>query len=276
MISATRVSYRYGTRAVVDEVTLSTLSGRVLGIIGPNGSGKTTLLRMLHGSLSPSSGEVRLIPDAPAPASERGSEGGTPLTRMSPRRIAEQVAVVVQESETHPAATVAETVLLGRTARLAAFARSSSEDHAVALAALERVGAVELARRSLGALSGGERQRVLIARALAQQTDHLLLDEPTNHLDIKYQHEVLALVKSLEQTTVVVLHDLNLAAAYCDELVLLDRGRVVEAGAPDVVLRPDLIERVYGIGTRRLDFDGRMQLAFAPLPATSEAQRASE
>jgi iron complex transport system ATP-binding protein len=127
------------------------------------------------------------------------------------------------------------------------------------------VGAAHLARRSVAQLSGGERQRVLIARAVAQESAHLLLDEPTNHLDIRYQHEVLSLVRHLGGTIVVVLHDLNLAARYCDRLVLLDRGAVAGAGTPDEVLQPDLIRRVYGIDARRVDVDGTPNLLFAPL-----------
>ena len=161
--------------------------------------------------------------------------------------------------------TVADTVLLGRAPHLATFQRPSRDDHRIAAAALTRVGVRHLADRVFAGLSGGEKQRVLIARALTQQADHLLLDEPTNHLDIRYQHEVLQLVRRLEVTTVVVLHDLNLAARYCDELVLLDAGRVAAAGTPDAVLRPEVLEPVYGIGVRRVPTDDGVQLLFRPL-----------
>nr|WP_208295046.1 ABC transporter ATP-binding protein [Glycomyces sp. NRRL B-16210] len=113
-------------------------------------------------------------------------------------------------------------------------------------------------------MSGGERRRALIAWALAQAATHLLLDEPTNHLDVRYQHEILALVAGLELCTVAVLHDLNLAARYCDALVLLDRGRIAAAGTPDEVLRPEVIEPVYRITARRFDIEGVPQLLFAP------------
>lgn len=110
---------------------------------------------------------------------------------------------------------------------------------------------------------------MLIGRALAQQADHLLLDEPTNHLDIRYQHEVLQLVRALEVTTIVVLHDLNLAARYCDQVVLLERGRVKAAGTPDEVLRPEILEPVYHIGVQRVLSDGELQLLFRPLAPPS-------
>jgi iron complex transport system ATP-binding protein len=165
--------------------------------------------------------------------------------------------------------TVAEMVLLGRGPHLATFQRTRSQDHAIAARALERVGAAHLAQRPFAGLSGGERQRVLIARALTQESTHLLLDEPTNHLDVRYQHEVLGLVADLAHdlhtTTVVVLHDLNLAARYCDDVVLLGDGGVAAAGAAADVLVPDLLEPVYGIGVERIEAGGQLHLLFHPL-----------
>ncbi|WP_235738898.1 ABC transporter ATP-binding protein [Nocardioides alcanivorans] len=251
MIGAERLSHAYGDRQVVDGVSLTARPGRVLGLIGPNGSGKTTLLRMLYGSLRPSAGRVTI--------------DDRPLASWSRRELARKVAVVVQESGTESTLTVAEQVMLGRLPRLGTFQRTSEADHAVVSDALARVGATHLAGRPFTALSGGERQRVLIARALAQQGEFLLLDEPTNHLDIRYQHEVLDLVRSVADSAIVVLHDLNLAARYCDDLVLLDRGRVAAAGTPDEVLDPDLLERVYAIHASRTDLDGHPQLLFRPI-----------
>lgn len=164
---------------------------------------------------------------------------------------------------------MAETVLLGRSPHLTTFQRYSAQDYRIAAAALAEVGARHLADRVFAGLSGGEKQRVLIGRALAQQADHLLLDEPTNHLDIRYQHEVLQLVRALEVTTIVVLHDLNLAARYCDQVVLLERGRVKAAGTPDEVLRPEILEPVYHIGVQRVLSDGELQLLFRPLAPPS-------
>lgn len=154
-------------------------------------------------------------------------------------------------------------VLLGRSPHRSTFESYSSEDHRIAAAALTRVGARHLADRDYGRLSGGEKQRVLIARTLAQQADHLLLDEPTNHLDIRYQHEVLNLVRGIGVTTVVVLHDLNLATRYCDRLVLLDHGKVVSAGRPEEVLTPEVLEPVYGVAVRRLSESSCVQLIFS-------------
>lgn len=252
MITGTGLTFAYRDAAVVRDVSLVADEGLVTGLVGPNGSGKTTLLRMLYGALEPQSGLV--------------SVDGHRLRDLSPRELARKVAVVVQEPQSETTATVGEAALLGRLPHLHGFARPDDEDHAVTADALDRVGVGHLGRRDFAGLSGGERQRVLIARAVAQQATHLLLDEPTNHLDIRFQHEILGLVRRLGSTTVVVLHDLNLAARYCDHLVMLDRGRIAGEGPPHEVLRPELIRDVYGIEARRIDIDGMPNLLFSPLP----------
>ncbi|GAA4113997.1 ABC transporter ATP-binding protein [Enteractinococcus coprophilus] len=254
MITGTNLTYAYGNHRVINNISLSSALGRVLGIIGPNGSGKTTLLRLLYGALQPQEGAVCI--------------DGKPLSQLNPREIAQQLAVVVQEPYEENAITVGEMVLLGRTPHTPPFTRTTAEDHRLAADALERVGVAHLGHRSFTSLSGGERQRVLIARALAQQGRHLLLDEPTNHLDIRYQHEILALVRSLSVTTLVVLHDLNLAAQYCDELILLDHGQVAASGTPEDVLKPELIYEVYGIHAIRHQVADHVHLSFAlpPIP----------
>ncbi|MGH3686393.1 MAG: ABC transporter ATP-binding protein [Pseudonocardiaceae bacterium] len=210
---------------------------------------KTTLLRILYASLRPSAGAVNL--------------DDTLIESLSVRNISRRVGVVAQESPSEIPLRVSEMVLLGRSPHRSTFESYSSEDHRIAAAALTRVGARHLADRDYGRLSGGEKQRVLIARTLAQQADHLLLDEPTNHLDIRYQHEVLNLVRGIGVTTVVVLHDLNLATRYCDRLVLLDHGKVVSAGRPEEVLTPEVLEPVYGVAVRRLSESSCVQLIFS-------------
>lgn len=251
MISADGVSWRYGANPVIDGVSVTARPGRVLGLIGPNGSGKTTLLRLLYGALRSSTGRVAV--------------DGDDLAGLPARDAAKRLAVVVQEAGGETALTVAELVLLGRGPHLSTFQRTGRADHEIAARCLARVGAAHLGARAFAGLSGGERQRVLIARALAQQATHLLLDEPTNHLDIRYQHEILQLVRDLGTCAVVVLHDLNLAARYCDDLVLLGGGGVVAAGTVDEVLEPAVLESVYGIGIQRLDLDGAIHLLFHPI-----------
>ncbi|MGB6162324.1 MAG: ABC transporter ATP-binding protein [Pseudonocardiaceae bacterium] len=249
MISASEVSFDYDGSLVLTGAGLVAKPGEMLGLIGPNGSGKTTMLRLLYAALRPATGTVSL--------------DDTPVASLSISDISRRIGVVAQESPSEIPLTVAEMVLLGRSPHRSAFENYHSEDHRIAAAALTRVGARHLADRNYGQLSGGEKQRVLIARTLAQQTDHLLLDEPTNHLDIRYQHEVLNLVRSIGVTTVVVLHDLNLAARYCDQLVLLDRGEVVRAGRPEDVLTPEILEPVYGVTVRRLSEPSCVQLIFS-------------
>ncbi|MGH3916194.1 MAG: ABC transporter ATP-binding protein, partial [Pseudonocardiaceae bacterium] len=248
MISAEGISFDYDGSLVLADVGLVAPPGQVVGLIGPNGSGKTTLLRVLYNALRPRAGLVTL--------------DDTPVGTLGPRQLARRFAVVAQESPPEIPVTVADVVLLGRSPLRSAFQRYTSDDYRSAAAALQRVGARHLADRNFPSLSGGEKQRVLIARALAQQADHLLLDEPTNHLDIRYQHEVLGLVQALGVTTIVVLHDLNLAARYCEQLVLLDNGKVVCAGRTEDVLTPAVLEPVYEVAVRRLSELGSVQLIF--------------
>lgn len=248
MITAKDVSFGYDGTLVLNGVGLAAVPGQVVGLIGPNGSGKTTLLRTLYAALTPRTGLVSI--------------DDTPVGSLSTRDIAKSIAVVTQEGATELPITVAEMVLLGRSPHRSAFQGYTTRDHIAAAAALRRVGARDLAYRVFATLSGGEKQRVLIARTLAQDAAHLLLDEPTNHLDIRYQHEVLQLVRALGVTTVVVLHDLNLAARYCDQLVLLDGGEVARTGTPNEVLSPEALEPIYGLSVRRLWEDGCLQLIF--------------
>ncbi|QZN87016.1 ABC transporter ATP-binding protein [Cellulomonas sp. C5510] len=256
MIEAVGVHHAWGRDPVLRGVDLTVAPGEVVALVGPNGSGKTTLLRTLYRAVTPDAGTVRV--------------GGDDLRRLRRAEIARRLAVVVQEDPGDLPQTAAQTVLLGRhpartprTPRTAGAGRGGHDDHAAALAALHRVGAAHLARRPVTELSGGERQRVLIARALAQGAPRLLLDEPTNHLDVHYQHEVLHLVRDLGLTTVVVLHDLNLAARYADRLVLLDAGRVVAQGAPADVLSSDALTAVLRVDAAPVRAgDGRPQLLF--------------
>lgn len=248
MIEARGVTVRFGAVTAVDGVSLTVPDDGVLGLVGPNGSGKTTLLRTLYGAVTPTAGQVLL--------------DGSPLTDLRRKEVARRIAVVAQEhTDTGTPMSVAELVMLGRLPHQGFTAQVSASDRAVVGDALASVGLADLASREVAVLSGGERQRALIARALAQQTRHVLLDEPTNHLDVRFQHEVLELVSGLPGAA-VVLHDLNLAARYCDQTVVLDHGRVVASGSPEEVLTPEILEPVYGVRVKRVDLDGEMHLLF--------------
>ncbi|MBE7194311.1 MAG: ABC transporter ATP-binding protein [Gordonia polyisoprenivorans] len=254
MINASDISFAYQDSVVLSGATVIAQDGDVVGLIGPNGSGKTTLLQTLYAALRPRSGVVELDQVA--------------VADLRPVELAKKIAVVPQQNDPELPITVVEMVLLGRAPLRSMFQSYSRHDYRQAAAALHRVNGRHLADRPFTALSGGEKQRVLIARSLAQEADHLLLDEPTNHLDIRYQHEILGLVRSLAITTVVVLHDLNLAARYCNRLILLEGGRVVATGSPDDVLRPEILEPVYRISVQRVDDPEGLQLIFRPAPST--------
>jgi iron complex transport system ATP-binding protein len=208
---------------------------RLISILGPNGSGKSTLLRILVGLLAPTGGSVRL--------------GGLALSQIGRAAMARRIGYVPQETLALGGFTVLETVLMGRSPHTGALGFESAVDWAAARGALRLTDTAEFADRRLEELSGGERQRVIIARALAQQPELILLDEPTSFLDIRHQHAIYSLLARLvreeSKTVVCVSHDLNLAAAYADALVLLDHGRVASSGSPEEVLRSEILSPVY-------------------------------
>ncbi|MSQ41495.1 MAG: ABC transporter ATP-binding protein [Dehalococcoidia bacterium] len=220
---------------VLDGATLTLRAGELLGLVGPNGAGKTTLLRAATARVPLASGRVEVA--------------GRPLHALSPRALARLVAVVQQLPEAPTTMAVAELVLLGRTPHLRLLGRESARDYAAAGEAMRRAGCARFAGRALGTLSGGERRRAFVARALAQEPALLLLDEPTANLDPQAQGEIFALLRELAADgagVLVVVHDLTLAAAYCDRIALLHSGRIVVAGAPEAVLTAEHVRRAYG------------------------------
>lgn len=227
--------YGGGSRPALDGVDLEAGPGEVVGLAGPNGSGKSTLVRILSGVLD----------------GYRGSAGldGREVRELSPRDLARQVAVVPQEPSFGLPFTALETVLLGRHPHLSGLAFESQRDVELAHEALRRSGIDALAGRPIHELSSGERQRVVFAKALAQQPRALLLDEPASFLDVRHQVELYDLVRDMardEGTTVLtVLHDLNLAAEYCDRIYLLKAGRVEAAGATGEVFTYATLKRVF-------------------------------
>ncbi len=235
LLEAHAVEVELGGNTILDGVGIEVRAGEIVGLVGPNGAGKSTLLRAATGLVPLRGGEIRV--------------GGDGLDRLARRELARRVAVVQQLPEAPATLRVRQLALLGRHPHLRLLARESSRDLAIAEGALRQAGCGELAGRELGTLSGGERRRAFIARALAQQAPLLLLDEPTANLDAGAQHEVLELVADLARSgtgVLLVVHDLTLAIAYCDRLVLLDRGRVAAAGAPADVITPELVGRLYG------------------------------
>jgi iron complex transport system ATP-binding protein len=222
---------------VLDQVSATIPSGQIVGILGPNGSGKTTLLRLINGTLTPRSGTIYL--------------DDQPVQRLSRRELARRMAVVPQETHLAFDYSVLEMVLMGRHPHLGIFEVEGPSDLAIARDALTATGTEQLEDRDFNTLSGGEKQRVIIAAALAQAPHLLLLDEPTASLDLGYQLEVSSLLHRLNRerdiTMVLSTHDLNIAAALCDALVLIRQGHVVAAGPTDEVLTPEHIEALYDV-----------------------------
>lgn len=229
---------RYATEGhtLLHGVDLAARPGETVGVVGPNGSGKTTLLRCVYGALRPTAGRVLL--------------DGADAAGLGARDRARRVAVVPQDAAGTFGLTVREVVAMGRSPHKRFWEQDGPDDVRRVAEALRTVGAGGFADRRYDALSGGERQRALVARALVQDPGLLALDEPTNHLDIRYQLEILGLVRALPATALLVLHDLNLAASYCDRLYVLSDGRVAASGTPAQVLTEDLLAEVYGVRTR--------------------------
>jgi iron complex transport system ATP-binding protein len=223
-------------RTALRGVSLIVAPGEVLGLVGPNGSGKTTLIRAVTGTVTPASGVVQLL--------------GDDVSSLSQRERALRAAVVPQAPLLPDAFTALEIVLMGRTPHLRLLENEGAADLTAVERAMRATDTWEFADRPAGELSGGERQRVVVARALAQEAPLLLLDEPTAHLDLGHQAGVLGLVRRLcredGRGVLAVVHDLTLAARYCDRLVLLAAGEVVAEGSASDVLRADILGKVYG------------------------------
>lgn len=231
------LSFSYENVVVLNNVTFEAKQGRIAGIIGPNGSGKTTLIRCIANILKPHQGTV-FFDDKD--------------TRIyTNKELAQCLSVVPQITNLTTGFTVFETVLLGRYPHLGVFQRESREDYHIVNSTLERVGISHLAKRDVDELSGGEKQLVTIALALAQDPQILCLDEPTLHLDINMQYKIMDLCKEISRdkriVVIVVLHDLALAAQYCDDLIILKDGKVKTMGSPDKVIVKEFIFDTYGV-----------------------------
>ncbi|MFC7397510.1 ABC transporter ATP-binding protein [Chelatococcus sp. GCM10030263] len=249
-IAARDVRWSAAGRMIVDGVTITAAPGSTLGLIGPNGSGKSSLLRLICGLRRVASGIVTL--------------GETDIARLSRAAVARRLAFVEQLATTEAQVTVLDIVRLGRTPHRGPLSPWTEADDEAVENALRQVG-LECKRHQLWhTLSGGERQRAQIARALAQTPSELLLDEPTNHLDIQHQLEILSLVRRLPATSIVALHDINLAAMFCDAVAVLREGRVVAAGPPNEIVTAPMIRDVFGVSAQveRSRHNGRPHVHF--------------
>ncbi|MFW9906219.1 MAG: ABC transporter ATP-binding protein [Candidatus Thorarchaeota archaeon] len=231
------LSFNYENVVALNDVTFEAKQGRITGIIGPNGSGKTTLLRCIAKVLKKKEGTVLF--------------GDKDTHLLKNKEIAKVLSVVPQLSNLTTGFTVFETVLLGRYPHLGFLQRESERDYDIVNSTLERIGITHLAKRDVDELSGGEKQLVTIALALAQEPQILCLDEPTLHLDINMQYMIMDLCREISRDkriiVIVVLHDLALAAQYCDDLIILKNGKIKAMGSPDEVILEDFILDIYGV-----------------------------
>jgi iron complex transport system ATP-binding protein len=235
-LTANNVNLKIGQQQILSDVSLNIGAGKVMGVLGPNGAGKTSLLKMLSGQLA---------------SHHSVSWNNKTLTDYDPMSLAKQIAVVNQLNESVFALDLYQIVRMGLLPHKSLLSRQTPEDDKSISDAISRVGLDNKIQQSFNSLSGGEQQRGLIARALVQKAALIVLDEPVNHLDIYYQHQVLKLLRSLAHklniTVVMSLHDLNLAANYCDHLCLLDQGKMVAQGPPEHVLTSQRLEQVFRI-----------------------------
>ena len=236
MLSIEKLAFSYGDKIVIDGFDLEVRPGELVGIVGPNGTGKSTLLRLISGVLKADSGVIRL--------------NGRDQAGLKAKERALLVSVVPQNPRMPLGFRVIDLVLMGRNAHLSLLQWESRRDTEVAREALELTDTLDLADRVIDSLSGGERQRVIIAMALAQESPIMLLDEPTSNLDLSHQTGVMDLVTTVQRrregVVVVAMHDLTLAAQYCDRLVMLSNGRIHAEGRPQDVLTVENISGVYG------------------------------
>ncbi len=238
MISLDGIEVTFDGTTVLDDVSLSVERGEFLALVGPNGAGKTTLLRTCNGLIEPNAGTVSVAEED--------------VSTLSARAIGRLVATVPQETTLAFDFDVEDVVAMGRTPHRSRFSMAASEDHAAVEAALDRTDTARFANRSVGELSGGERQRVLLARALAQATPVLLLDEPTASLDINHQVRTLSMASALTdegKTVIAAIHDLELAARFCDRIALLSEGSVLDVGRPEDVLGAEQLETAFDVRT---------------------------
>ena len=237
LLTAQDVSFRRDGQDILRGVTFAAAAGELVGLIGPNGAGKSTLLKVISGLWPGATGTIHLL--------------DRPLSAYSPRDAARVVAQVPQITALDFPFTVRQVVMMGRNPHLGRFELETERDRSIAERAMRRTQTLHLADRLIGTLSGGERQRVLIARALTQEPRLLLLDEPTANLDLQHQVGIMILIGDLIRGeglgAVAAVHDLELAARFCDRVVLMARGAVLAEGVPADVLTPDHVRAAYGV-----------------------------
>ncbi|MFP3916904.1 ABC transporter ATP-binding protein [Lysinibacillus telephonicus] len=230
---AKEMEIRIGKKEIIKNMSIHVKKQQFVGLIGPNGCGKSTLLKSIYKSLTPHKGSVFL--------------NEVDVLKTSEKKVSQRLGVVGQFNEMNFDLTVQQMVMLGRTPHKKMLESDNQEDFQIVEEALVRTNLIDYKNRSFLSLSGGEKQRVILARTIAQQPKFMILDEPTNHLDIRYQIEILSCVKSLNIGVLAALHDLEMAAHYCDYIYAIKNGEVYAHGTPNEVLTSETIEALYQI-----------------------------
>ena len=233
---------------ILKDINIEVDNKEVVGIIGPNGSGKSTLLKCIYRVLKPNDGAILL--------------DNIDIKDMSVKESSKRLAVLSQHNNYNFDFTVKDIVLMGRSPHKKFMERDNKNDYDIANEALKKVDMFEFKDRSFQSLSGGEQQRVILARALAQQPQCLILDEPTNHLDIKYQLQLMRIVKGLGIEVIAAIHDLNIAAMYCDKIYVLKDGEVIKYGKPKDILTQELIKDVYEVDSEVIVKEERVHISY--------------
>ncbi|GAA6136041.1 ABC transporter ATP-binding protein [Oceaniserpentilla sp. 4NH20-0058] len=231
LLSAQNLCWQVANKPIVNDVSFDVHQGQFVGLIGPNGAGKSSLMRCLYRVNTPTSGQV--------------SFAGKDVWQLSAKQNAKNMSVILQEHSDHLGLTVRDVVSQGLTPHKSLFEWDNSQDGLLINQVMSQVDVLGLSQSPFQTLSGGEKQRVMLARALIQNTELLIMDEPTNHLDVHYQADMMNQVKQINKTVFASFHDLNLAAAFCDYLLVLDKGCLVASGSPQDVLTQDLIQSVF-------------------------------
>ena len=233
VIEVCHLNLKIAEHHILNNINFTIQPGRFVGLIGPNGAGKSSLLRCLYRYAAPSAGRITFF--------------GKSLSDYPRQEYAKHVAVVLQEIPDQFNLTVFDVVAMGVLPHKTLFSSVNQQDKTQIINAIDKVGLNDKSQQPFSHLSGGEKQRALIARAIVQQPTFLIMDEPTSHLDVKYQIQIMALAKSLNITVLASFHDLNLAAALCDEILVLQQGALVAQGAPIDILTAQLLADVYGV-----------------------------
>ena len=247
-----KITYSIDGKLIIDGIDISVKEGEFVGIVGPNGCGKSTLLKNIYKVFTPDSGAAFI--------------DGEDLAKLSNKKTAKKMSVMQQENIVDFDMTVYDMVMLGRFAHQKLFSGSSDEDRKVVKEYIKEVGLEGYENRHFLSLSGGEKQRTLLARALSQKTPLILLDEPTNHLDIGYQYQIMNILKRQNLTILCCVHDLNLAATYCDRLILMKKKKVFDIGSPKDMLTRENLKALFDIDTTIIENEktGRLNIIFMP------------